>query len=251
MKISKIGSREHKMWCDITGSSSTVIRGECMRYMKSLPDNSFDLAICDPPYYDGPQNRLHYGAKVSNTDVKRTDYKQIPSWRIPKLAYYNELIRVSKKVIIWGANYYGFCNKMPGRIVWDKVNSKSSFSDCELAMTNCHKSVRMFSYMWNGMCQGVSFADGKTHQGDKRLNETRIHQTQKPVELYKWLLNEYSRPDFKVLDTHIGSQSIREAIHEMPFTLHLVGTEIDHNKFNSGNARLEKYARNLKIPFTS
>lgn len=126
-----------------------AINTDCMEYMRTLPDKAFDLAIVDPPYFSGPERRGYYGNKVSAIGVHR-DYPISPKWGIPGTDYFSQLVRVAKKYIVWGCNYFGVVFP-PGRIVWDKCNGNSSFSDCEIAATNCHDSVRIFRYMWNGM----------------------------------------------------------------------------------------------------
>ena len=112
--------------------------------------------------------------------------------------------------IVWGCNYFDY-QFATGRIVWDKCNGNSSFSDCEIAATNLFSSVRMFRYMWSGMMQGKSITEGDTMQGNKSLNEKRIHPTQKPVALYDWIFKNYAEPGQKILDTHLGSGSSRIA----------------------------------------
>lgn len=139
----------------------------------------------------------------------------------------------------WGCNYFDY-HFAPGRIVWDKCNEGSSFSDCEIAATNCHDSVRLFRYMWNGMMQGKSIAEGFIQQGNKALNEQRIHPTQKPVALYVWLLQKYAKPGDKILDTHLGSGSSRIAALELG--LDFVGYEIDERYYEAQERRFEEYA---------
>lgn len=165
---------------------------DCMKAMKNLPDKAFDLAVVDPPYFSGPERRGYYGSKVSKIGVHR-DYPISPKWDIPTRDYFDELERVAKRYIVWGCNYFDY-HFAPGRIVWDKCNEGSSFSDCEIAATNCHDSVRLFRYMWNGMMQGKSISEGFVQQGNKALNEQRIHPTQKPVALYTWLFQKYAKP---------------------------------------------------------
>lgn len=151
--------------------------------------------------------------------------------------YFKELLRVSKHYIVWGCNYYNF-HFAPGRIVWDKCNQKSSFSDCEIAATDLIDSVRLFPFMWNGMCQGRSVSDGRTMQGNKALNEVRIHPTQKPVALYVWTLQKFAKPGWKILDTHLGSGSSRIAAYGLGFDFW--GTEIDKKYFDAMNLRFER-----------
>ena len=177
---------------------------DCMEGLKQFPDKYFELAIVDPPYFSGPEKREFFGSKVSKIGVNRV-YRKSDEWVVPGQEYFNELSRVSKKYIVWGCNYYDF-DFNSGRIVWDKVNDSSNYSDCELAATNIFNHVRIFRFMWNGMLQG-SLADGSKMEGNKKLNEKRIHSTQKPVQLYKWLLKNYAKPGDKILDTHGGSFS--------------------------------------------
>lgn len=181
-------------------------RMDCADGMKEFPDKYFDLAIVDPPYFNGPNNRKFYGRKISPIGVQRV-YQPINDWEIPTEAYFDELARVSKHQIVWGCNYFDY-RFGSGRIVWDKCNDESSFSDCELAFCSLHDSVRIFRYMWNGMFQGKSVLEGTVQQGNKKLNEKRIHPTQKPVNLYRWILQKYKVPsEWKLLDTHVGSAS--------------------------------------------
>lgn len=182
---------------------------DCMELMRTLPNKVFDLAIVDPPYFSGPEKRGYYGSDVSVTRVKRVEYPKAKSkWEVPGDEYFQELLRISRNQIIWGCNYYNF-QFGPGRIIWDKVNGASSFSDCEIAYCSLHDSVRIFKYLWNGMLQGSSISHGEIQRGDKSLNEKRIHPTQKPVALYKWLLQRYAKPSDRIFDSHVGSGSIR------------------------------------------
>jgi len=204
--------------------TSIVYNADCMEVMKEYPDKFFDLAVCDPPYFSGPEKRGYYGKAVSTTGGKRVDYPKTSNWIVPGADYFRELERVSKRYIVFGCNYYPY-NFSPGRIVWDKCNGSSTFSDCEIAATNCHDSVRLFRYLWNGMMQGKSISSGETQRGDKTKNEKRVHPTQKPIDLYRWIFQTYAKPGFKVLDTHLGSGSSRIAADEMG--MDFVGCEIE------------------------
>ena len=165
---------------------------DCMKGMAQFPDGFFDLAVVDPPYFSGPERRGYYGSKVSKIGVYR-DYPVSPVWEIPGRAYFDELRRVAKHYIVWGCNYFSY-EFAPGRIVWDKCKKGTSFSDCELAATDLFNTVRLFRFMWNGMLQGKSVAEGHIMQGNKKLNEQRIHPTQKPVALYDWIFQNYAAP---------------------------------------------------------
>jgi site-specific DNA-methyltransferase (adenine-specific) len=222
---------------------SEFLNIDCLPAMKKYPDNFFDLAIVDPPYFSGPEKRRYYGRKVSPIGVKRL-YGETSKWEVPDNEYFDELFRISKHQIIWGVNYFDY-NFGAGRIVWDKVNGESSFSDCEIAYCSFHDSVRLFRYMWNGMMQGKSISEGHIQQGNKRLNEKRIHPTQKPVNLYRWLVQKYAKEGYKILDTHVGSASSLIAFEEAG--LEYVGFEKDEQIFKSALARLEGYKSQLKL----
>lgn len=216
---------------------------DCMEGMKQIPNKYFDLAIVDPPYFSGPEKRGYYGRKISPIGVKR-HYKISENWSIPDKEYFKELDRVSKNQIIWGCNYFDY-RFSPGRIIWDKVNGNSSFSDAEIAYCSLHDSVRMFRFMWNGMLQGKSVSEGTIQQGDKRKNETRIHPTQKPVALYKWLLKNYAKPGDKILDTHVGSASSLIACYDMGFEY--LAFEIDEDYYRMATERIEKHKSQLNM----
>ena len=199
-------------------------QGDCMDGMKLYPDKYFDLAIVDPPYFSGPERQHYYGRSESETGVRRSYNPSKMRWVPPGKEYFDELIRVSKHYIVWGCNYFDY-HFSPGRIVWDKVNGSSTYSDAEIAATDLFSSVRLVAYMWNGMMQGKSIEDGRHQRGDKRLNEKRIHPTQKPVALYEWLLMKYAEPGWIVLDTHVGSGS--SLIASAKYGCTAVGMEID------------------------
>ena len=206
---------------------------DCMDLMADYPDNYFDLAIVDPPYFQGPNKPGFYrNGKYSSTLVPAGDYGELKYWLVPDEEYFKSLARVSKNQIIWGANH--FANKVsiesPCWIIWDKQNGASSFADAELAYSTFKTSARIFRYRWNGMIQG--------NHGNKKLNEKRIHPTQKPVALYKWLLQNYAKEGDKILDTHIGSGSIAIACYYMGFDL--VGSELDTDYYQSMIDRIGK-----------
>ena len=152
---------------------------------------------------------------------------------IPGEDYYKELVRVSKDQIIWGINYYDF-KAPPGRIVWDKENDSSTFSNCEIASNSLITSVKIYRYMWNGMLQK-----------DMKNKEARIHPTQKPVALYKWLLTNYAKPGDKILDTHVGSASSLIACYDLDFDA--VGFELDEDYYRESKQRLERFMSQLRL----
>lgn len=204
-----------------------------MELMAEFEDNHFDLAIVDPPYFTGPNLSGYYGGGYSSLGVKKAKYyRECKHWTVPDEKYFKELKRVSKNQIIWGANNFSSTADFgsPCWIVWDKENGKSSFADAELAYTSFNTAVRIFRYMWNGMHQG-------SLGGDVRKNEQRIHPTQKPVVLYKWLLKNYAKEGDKILDTHLGSGSIAIACHYLGYDL--TGCELDKDYFEDMEKRIE------------
>lgn len=221
---------------------SEVYNEDCMIGMARYPDKHFDLAIVDPPYFSGPEKREFYGSKISKIGVNRL-YKKSVAWDVPGFDYFAELSRVSKKYIVWGCNYYDTVFHT-GRIVWDKVNDSSDYSDCELAATNIFDHVRIFRFMWNGMLQG-SIGNGSVMEGNKSKNEKRIHPTQKPVQLYRWQLKNYAEPGMKILDTHLGSGSSRIAAHDMGFDF--TGFEIDKDYFEASEKRFQQHIAQLTM----
>lgn len=186
---------------------------DCMKGMAQFPDGFFDLAVVDPPYFSGPERRGYYGSKVSKIGVYR-DYPVSPVWEIPGQAYFDELRRVAKHYIVWGCNYFSY-EFAPGRIVWDK----------------CKK--------------GKSVAEGHIMQGNKKLNEQRIHPTQKPVALYDWIFQNYAAPGCRVLDTHLGSGSSRIAAYEAG--VDFIGFEIDPIYYAAEEQRFLDYTSQTSL----
>ena len=213
----------------------------------SIEDNHFDWVIADPPYFQGPNKRKFYGRRVSNNNVKRKDYQTIESWAIPTLEDYNELCRISKNQIIFGINYFHEFNNLvgSGRIVWDKCNGESSFSDCEIASISSIDSVRLIPFMWNGMLQGKSIKDGRSQKGNKKMNEKKIHPTQKPVDLYAWLLSTFCKTGQKILDPYAGSMSSVIACDSLGFDITAV--EADKKMFEMASLRVETHKKQLKL----
>ena len=199
-----------------------------MVLMARYPDKYFDLAIVDPPYGNIDAIGLIDNKKKGKQATKRTNYKLFENIA-PDDKYYCELARVSKNQIIWGGNFLGLCG---GVIVWQK--NGTAFGEAEVAICSTHKSVKVFEYTWNGMLQG-----------DMKNKETRIHPTQKPVALYKWLLDKYAQQGDKILDTHLGSGSIAIACHDYGF--HLTACELDKEYFDKAIKRINNHVAQLKL----
>lgn len=228
--------------------NSIVTNEDCMALMARTPDKFYDLAIVDPPYGIGEargQNKSRSQNRVDPRNGKPINANgmkySIKAWdaKTPDAVYFSELFRVSKNQIIWGANFFlDFLPSTPSMIIWDKVNGENDFADVEIAWTNFKRAARLFSFMWAGMRQG-SPADGKIMQGNMAKRELRIHPTQKPVALYRWLLKNYAKAGDKILDTHLGSGSSRIAAHEMGFDF--TGCELDKDYFEAQEKRFAKY----------
>ena len=191
-----------------------MLNCDCMEYMASLPDKAFDLAIVDPPYGGDDAIGLVDCKTKSKQATERTEYTQFENIE-PDVSYWNELFRVSKNQIIWGVNFYTKINLHGGRIVWDKKGT--AFGRAEEAYLSMTKSVNIFEFAWNGMIQQ-----------DMKNKESRIHPTQKPVALYKWLLSRYAKPGDRILDTHGGSGSICIACHDLGYDLTWMEKDADY-----------------------
>lgn len=210
--------------------SVELLNIDCMEYMKTVPDKHFDLAIVDPPYgIDATKMKLGEGGGLYRKakTYKRGDWDSQP----PKKEYFEELFRISKNQIIWGANH--FISLMPKDspcwLFWDKNNGETSFADGELAWTSFKQPVRKFKFTWSGFIQGK--------MGDQK--EVRIHPTQKPAALYGWILNEFSEPESKIFDSHLGSAGIAIACHDYKFEL--TGCGIDKDYFDAAVKRLKNH----------
>ena len=194
---------------------------DCLPFMKQCEDKQFDLAIVDPPYgigMDGNNNWSGSKHKVKNWDNDA-----------PSIEYFNELMRISKNQIVWGANH--FISRMPFDskcwLIWDKKNDGFSFADGEMAWTSFDTAVRFF----------------RCHRGQQ--TDKRIHPTQKPKELYRWILKNYASEGDLIFDSHLGSGSIAVACDDMKFDL--VATEIDKDYFDKANKRIELARRQQSL----
>lgn len=190
-----------------------------MQYMKSVPDKFFDLAIVDPPY----GNNLSGGRSAKNGWNQNIDWDKCnKGWNLnkPNKEYFKELERVSKNQIVWGGNYF-MLPESECWLVWDKGQRDFSLADGELAWTSFDKAVRILTL----------------HRAAANQEE-KVHPTQKPVKLYKWLLHNYAKEGDKILDTHLGSGSSAIAAHQMGFDF--VGCEIDRDYFEAASKRFKE-----------
>jgi len=203
-----------------------------MKLMGCYEDNHFDLAIVDPPY----------GIGISSNPFRQKHDKKQWDDNIPSNAYFDELKRVSKNQIIWGGNYFAHLWKegCKGFICWNKLNHHDNRADVELAWTSFNKLAKYLEYMWDGNKYGTK---GNIKGVGKPT--IRIHPTEKPVYLYKWLLTNYANEGDKILDTHLGSGSIAIACHDLGFDL--TACELDTDYYNAAMKRIEDHKKQLTL----
>ena len=195
---------------------------DCMQGMKEFPDKYFDLAIVDPPYGINIQKSGRLG---------RYNTKNVWDSEIPSDDYFNELFRVSKNQIIWGANNFDLPN-YKGFLVWHKLSISDSFT----------MSMAEIAYLSEGLGT-VSKIFDYAPQGTK--DDPRIHPTQKPVALYAWIFQHYAKPGYKILDTHLGSGSSRIAAYDAG--LDFVGYEIDKGYFDKQEERFSAHTAQCSL----
>lgn len=213
----------------------TLIHGDCMDYLATLPDGAFSLAVVDPPYGIGVDGAIHIKkpdrpstwSMVEKYDRKEWDKKP------PPREYWENLFKVSKGEIVWGGNYFtDYLFPSKGWVFWDKMFENTfNFSHGELAWTSFDRQLLKITM---------------SSKSETRGGQERVHPTQKPVALYRWLLQNYAKPGDTILDTHLGSGSSAIAAWEMGFTF--VGIEIDKDYFDGAVARLEKRMLSPYLP---
>ena len=214
----------------------TITNEDCMELMARYPDKYFDLAIVDPPYGINADVKNSTDKKQSKKSASKSKKYGEQKWDadVPTKEYFNELFRVSKEQIIWGVNYYPFDFLAGGRIYWDKCVTMPTYSDGEIAYCSLLNSIKSVQIAWHGMIQH-----------DMKNKEQRIHPTQKPVALYKWLLDKYAKQGDKILDTHLGSMSIAIACHDYGYEL--TGCELDKEYYDKGVKRVKNHVSQLKL----
>ena len=198
----------------------TLLNIDCMTYMATQPDNAFDLACVDPPYGIGMD-----GGRIGNSLFEKKEW----DLDIPENLYFTELGRVSREQIIWGGNY--FTDMLPPTkswIYWDKRHKDmivpKTYADGELAWTSFDIPLRVYRLLWDGAFKGV--------------REMKMHPTQKPMKLYKWIMETYAKPEQRILDTHLGSGSSAIAAHY--FGCDFVGCEIDEDYYKAALNRFNE-----------
>ena len=203
----------------------SIYNGDCMDLLRQTPNKYYDLCIVDPPY--GININVNMGRRKGD---KKSNYHKFAGddSQIPKKEYFEELFRISKNQIIWGGNYMtDFLYPSSCWILWDKGFSEDvTFAQFEMAWTSFKSSCKKFDY-------------------NAAKNNDRIHPTQKPIQLYKWLLNKYAKQGDKILDTHLGSGSSAIAAHDGGFEF--TGIELDEEYYNAAKERIMLHQRQLNL----
>lgn len=203
----------------------TITNEDCMELMARYPDGYFDLAIVDPPY----------GIGISNNPVRQKHEKKQWDNCIPNARYFESINQVSAEQIIWGANYFtNLLQPSQGFIIWDKKQPEDfSLAMCEYAYCSFQMPAKIFRY-------------------SVLTERDKIHPTQKPVALYKWLLEKYAKPiqdkldrPMRILDTHLGSGSIAIACHDYGYDL--TACELDPDYYNAAMKRIAQHTSQLKL----
>jgi site-specific DNA-methyltransferase (adenine-specific) len=210
-----------------------IYNQDCMEAMKDMSDNQFDLAIVDPPYGINADKKNSVKKLQSKKSASLSKDYGNQNWddAIPNQDFFNQLKRVSKKQIVWGANYFDL---QGGMLYWHKRVTMPTYSQGELAWLSWQNKIDFVDIAWHGMIQH-----------DMKNKEIRIHPTQKPVKLYEWLLMNYAKEGDTILDTHLGSGSIAIACHNLGFEL--TGYEIDKEYFEAAKKRIEQHKQQGRL----
>jgi site-specific DNA-methyltransferase (adenine-specific) len=209
---------------------------DCMEGMRQMPDKYFELAIVDPPYGIGKftcdaHTDGRTGRRIKNSKQYTDDY----TWNAetPSKEYFNELRRVSRDRIIWGANYYNCFENGNGALVWYKGPMTKTISHCEIASLSMQTKVSYVHIDW----QSGFFREMKEGQ--------QIHPCQKPADLYRWVLRNYAKPGDKILDTHMGSGSSIIACYDMGFQY--MAFEIDKDYYDAATKRINEHKAQIRF----
>jgi len=229
---------------------------DCMELMARYPDKHFDLVVSDIPYginvckmaflKEMSNGVRQKNGKILNPYKTKNYSKNNFDSAVPGQKYFNECKRVSRNQIIFGIEYTDWQGVSKGRIKWDKCfDDKVSFNRYEIAYQSFTEEEIEIKLLWAGMMQAKSLSEPITQQGNKKLNEKRIHPTQKPVLLYKKILSQFAKPNDLILDTHVGSASSLIACED--FDLEYIGCEIDSFTYSQSLQRLEAHLSQGKL----
>ena len=208
---------------------NVVYLEDCIAGMKRFNDNHFDLAIVDPPYGIG-DTFIGFSSGAKKGKLERVHKEMKWDDNIPTEEYFAELKRVSKKQIIWGANYFNSFNNEGGALVWYKNRGGNTLSQCEIASVSGQKKVDYVS---------IQILTGFV------ADEERIHPTQKPIKLYDWILNKYAEPNDLILDTHVGSMS--SVIACLKNGYNITAFEIDKEYYEKQEKRFNDFKSQLRL----
>lgn len=215
---------------------NTIQNIDCIEAMKEIPDQFFDLAIVDPPFGIKIVSQFKRTINQKKSMMRGSNGIVGGEWddAIPGREYFEELERVSKNRIIWGGNYFlDHLGSTRCLIVWDKMNGGNPLADAEIAWTSFEKSVRIFRLH--------HFSKGYESSGPGK----KIHPTQKPVKLYKWILSNFAKEGDRILDTHGGSGSLAIASHDLGHEFLIF--EIDPEHCQNARKRLEDHRSQMNI----
>lgn len=240
--------------------NSTIYNDDYKNILPLYNDGHFDLALCDIPYGLNVANmaflkevnttvRQKNGTRINGNKNKKVhtfkDWDKEP----PPQEYFDELKRISKHQIIFGIEYVNWIGVGTGRIKWNKgIAEGMSFKKYELAYCSFIDYEMELPLLWAGMCQAKSLSEPMTQQGNKKLNEKRIHPCHKPIMLYDKLFLEFGFKGMKVIDSHLGAGSSRISADRFGVD-EFVGIEIDEEYFNKHEIRWVNYKKQMKINF--
>ena len=208
-----------------------LINRDCMEFLRECEDNQFDLLIADVPY--GIQTKKLTGFKKD--DIHGLNNKKCQKWdKLPDKEYFDQVFRVCKHQIIWGAQYFTkYLPNFSQPIVWNKKTGKNKFADGELAYCSIKGTMRIFEHQWCGVFK------------DSERGVKAIHPNQKPVALYKWLLDRYAKKGWSILDTHLGSGSSAIACHDYDYDF--TGIEADEKIYDDAVKRCLTHASQMRF----
>ena len=220
-----------------------LYNGDCLDIMASFKDKSVDLILTDPPYGIGTAMNgkvggakpFGKGGKVGGGNCVEPTAYGYQEWdkEIPKKECFDNMFRVSKNQIMFGGNFFvEYLHNSPCWIVWDKVNGKTNFADCELAWTSFKKSVKQYTILWNGMLRV-----------EKRYK--RVHPTQKPITLFVRILDDFSKDNEIILDPFLGSGTTAVACEKM--SRRWIGIEISERYCKASAERIKEEIKQLKL----
>lgn len=200
---------------------STILNIDCIEYMSSLPDKYFDLAVVDPPYRDEnhPTKNMRKNGSMKTLEGR------------PGKEFFNELCRVSKNQIVWGANNFEL-PQFKGFVVWKKITISEDFSMSMAEIASISEGLSTVSKIFECAPQG-------------KKDDPRIHPTQKPIKLYEWLLTNYAKPGQKIFDSHMGSGSSAIASNNLGFVY--VGCELDKDYYEAACKRIQKHSQQERL----